>query len=132
MKTTRKVQFHSAAPEIKYHQKKYIFQGHQAKSRHLFNLDHEWLKENVRTHEPDFYRKLYQTKFRGDDTKTFQIFGVPIGYAKITGKLQFHPAAPVIKYHQKIPNSCCLSSLASAFHCINDNRDKPNLVNSIE
>ena len=30
------------------------------------------------TREPDFYRKLYQTKFMGDDTKTFQIFGVPI------------------------------------------------------
>ena len=37
--------------------KKYIFQGHQAKSRRWFNLDHEWLKENLRTHEPDFYRK---------------------------------------------------------------------------
>ena len=44
--------------------------------------------------------KMYQTKFRGDDTKTFQIFGVPIGNAKIIIKVQFHPVAPVIKYHQ--------------------------------
>ena len=43
--------------------------------------------------EIDFYRKFYQTKFRGDDTKTFQIFGVPIGNAKITRKVQFHPVA---------------------------------------
>ena len=41
----------------------------------------------------------------GDDTKTFQIFGVPIGNAKITRKVQFRPEAPVIKYRQKTSNS---------------------------
>ena len=75
---------------------------------------------------------MFQTKFRGDDTKTYQVFGVTIGNAKITSKVQFHPAAPVIKYHQKTSNSCSLSSLASAFHCISDNRALPALVNSIE
>ena len=75
------------------------------------------------TREPDFYRKMYRTKFRGDGTKIYQIFGVPIGNAKITRKLQFHPAAPVVKYHQNTSNSCCLSSLASAFHYYGDNRD---------
>ena len=48
------------------------------------------------TCEPDLYGKLYQTKFRVDYKKTFQIFGAPIGNAKITRKVQFHPAAPVI------------------------------------
>ena len=38
----------------------------------------------------------------------------------------------MIKYHQKTYNSCCLSSLSSAFHCINDNRAVLALVNSIE
>ena len=84
------------------------------------------------THEPYFYRKLYQTKFRDDDTKTFNIFGVPIDNTKITRKVQFHPAVPVVKYHQKTYNSCCLISLASDFHCINDNRAVPELVNIIE
>ena len=70
--------------------------------------------------------------FRGDDTKTYQIFGIPIGNTKTTRKVQFHPAEPVIKYHQKSSNSCCLSSLASAFNCFGDNRDVPALVNSIE
>ena len=56
------------------------------------------------TCEPYFYRKVYTTKFRGDDTKTFQIFGVSTGNAKITRKVQFHPSASVIKYHQKRPN----------------------------
>ena len=50
-------------------------------------LDHEWLEENFRTREPDFYRKLYQTKFRGDDTKTYQISGGLIGNSKITRKV---------------------------------------------
>ena len=84
------------------------------------------------TRELDFYRKLCQTKFKGDDTETFQIFGVPIGNSKITRKVQFHPAAPVMKYHQNTYNSCCLISLASSFHFINDNRAVPGLVNSIE
>ena len=84
------------------------------------------------TREPDFYRKLYQTKFRGDDTKTYQIFGVPIGNAKMKINAQFHPAAPLIKYHQKTYNSFCLSSLESYFHCIVDNMDVSAIVNCIE
>ena len=75
---------------------------------------------------------MYQNKFRGDDTKTFQIFGVLIGNAKITRKLKFQPASPLIKYYQNTSNNCCLSSLESAFHCINDNSDVPDLVNIVE
>ena len=75
---------------------------------------------------------MYQTKNRGDDTKTFQIFGVPIGNTKITREVQFHLAATVMKYHQNTYNSCCLSILESAFHCINENRSVIDLVNSIE
>ena len=84
------------------------------------------------TCEPDFYIELYQTKFRRDDTKIFQIFGLPIGNTKITRKVQFHLAAPVMKYLQKTYNSCCLISLVSSCHCINDKRDVLDLVNSIE
>ena len=111
---------------------KYNFQVQSARSRRWFYPDNEWLKKNFITREPDFYGKLYQTKFRGDDTKTFQIFGVPIGNEKITRKVQFHPAAPLIKYNKKTSNSCFLSGLAYAFHCINGNRAIPDLVNSIE
>ena len=84
------------------------------------------------TREPYFYKTIYQNKFRGDDTKTYKIFGVPIGNAKRTRKVQFHPESPVIKYHQKTSNSCCLRSLASDFHCICDNRAVPDLLNIIE
>ena len=38
----------------------------------------------------------------------------------------------MIKYHKKTSNSYCLSNLASAFTCINDNRAVLVLVNSIE
>ena len=68
----------------------------------------------------------------GDDTKIDQIFGVSIDSTKITRKVQFDTAAPLIKYHQNTSNSCCLIVLASTFHCINDNRDVTTLVNSIE
>ena len=74
----------------------------------------------------------YQTKFKGDDTKTYQIFCVPIGNTKITRNVQFHPAAPPIKYHQKTYNSCCLSSLESDFHYIGEYRALPDLVYLIE
>ena len=83
------------------------------------------------TCKTDFYRKMYQTKLRGDDSKIFQIFGVPIGNAEITRKVKFHPAAPVMVYHQKASNSCFLSSLASEFHRINDNRAVHALANII-
>ena len=75
---------------------------------------------------------MYETKFRADDTKTYQIFGVPIGNAKMTRKVQFHPAASVIKYHQKTSNSFCLGILTSAVHCIRDARAVTAIVNSIE
>ena len=78
------------------------------------------------------YIKLYQNKFRGDDTKTYQIFGVPIDNEKTTTKVQFHPEAPVITYYQKLYNSCCLGILASAFRFIGDYRYVTALVNFIE
>ena len=45
------------------------------------------------------YIKMYQNKFRGDDTKTYQILGVPIGNMKIRRKVRLHPASAVIFYH---------------------------------
>ena len=47
-------------------------------------------------------------------------------------KIRICTEAPLIKYHQKRSNSCCLSSLASAFLCIGYNRAVSVLVNIIE
>ena len=84
------------------------------------------------TSEPYFYKKMYQANNSVHDTKTYQLFAVPICQSKTTEEIQFHPAAPVLKYHQKSSNSCCFSSLASAFHGIGDNMAVTALVNRIE
>ena len=83
-------------------------------------------------HEPYLYMELYQTKFRHDDTKIFQIFGVSIGDAKIIRKVQFHLAASVMKCLHNSSKSSSLCTLASAFHCTNDKKVALALVNSIE
>ena len=84
------------------------------------------------TREPDFYIKLYETKFRGDTTHDHQKFGVPIGNIRMSKKVTLRTESPLIKYHQKISNICCLISLASAFHCIGDNRAVTALVDRTE
>ena len=84
------------------------------------------------TREPDFYKKLNQTNTRDDDTKTYKLFVVPIGKAKITDEIKFHPEEPVIKYHQRLSNSCCLGRLTSAFQSTGDYRAITALVNIIE
>ena len=37
-----------------------------------------------------------------------------------------------LKYHQKLSKNCCLSSLASAFYIIDDNKAETALSNCIE
>ena len=63
--------------------KQHNFQVQSERTKHSFNIDHEWLKGNFMTCEPDFYVKIYQTKFRCGDKRIYQIFGVPIGNGKL-------------------------------------------------
>ena len=69
--------------DIEEKDKKHVFnfQGKLARAKHWFNIDHEWPKENFMTCEPDFYKKLYQNKFRGDKKHDYKQFGVLIGNA---------------------------------------------------
>ena len=53
----------------------------------------------------------------------------PISNAKITENIVFCPELPVLEFHQNISNSCCLSSLASDFHIIENNRVLNALMN---
>ena len=48
------------------------------------------------------------------------------------GKIKFHSKAPVIKYRQESLNSCCLSSLASAFDSINQTKADNTILVRIE
>ena len=76
------------------------FQGKSARTKHWFDLDNEWLKENVITGETDFYKNMYQDKFKGDTTHDYQIIGVPIGNAKMTKNVQLHTEAPLINFQK--------------------------------
>ena len=40
----------------KYNTKIFNLQGKLSRTKHWFDLDHDWLKENSMTREPDFYK----------------------------------------------------------------------------
>ena len=111
--------------------KKYNFQGKSERSIGWFDLDQEWLEEKFRTCELYFYENFIKIILDVQEKKTYPLFVVPIGNAKIN-KLVFHPESPVLKYHQKSSNSCCLRSSASDFHSIGDNRAKTSLADRIK
>ena len=66
--------------------RKYNFQGQSAILIRWFDLDQEWSEEKFSTHEPDFYKKIYQTNIRGQDMKIYQLFVVTIGNTKVKEK----------------------------------------------
>ena len=70
-------------------------------------------------------------RFTPELIKTYPLFLVQIGNEK-NRKIVFHPEATVIKYHQNLSNSFCLSSLSPAFHSIGDNRAATEPENCIE
>ena len=39
---------------------KFKFQAQSARSQHWFDINFDWLEFNFSTHEPDFYKKLFQ------------------------------------------------------------------------
>ena len=65
-----------------------------------------------------FYKKLFGSHYDNQDKDTFKKFQVPIGNGKVVKSFMFHKDAPIISYCQKMLNSCCFSSLASAFASI--------------
>ena len=101
---------------------KFRFQGQSGRSRLWFDLDLDWIDINFSTREPDFYRKLFQNNDNEQEADSFRIFEVPIGNAKVVKSFVFHKDAPILSYCQKSLNSCCFSSLASAFASINQSK----------
>ena len=98
---------------------KFKFQCQSGRSLLWFDLDLDWININFSTREPGFYKKLFQSHDNEQDTNTFRTFQVQIGNAKVVKSFVFHEDAPIISYFQKTLNSCCFSSLASAFASIN-------------
>ena len=90
----------------------------KARSQLWFDLDLDWIDINFSTPEPDLYGKLFQSHDNKQDKDTFKTFQVPIGNAKVVKSFMFQKDAPIISYCQKTLNSCCFSSLESAFASI--------------
>ena len=65
---------------------KFKFQGQSSRSYCWFGLDCDWIEENFRTREPDFYKKIYQRHDEIQDTNTFKMFEVPLLNSKCEGK----------------------------------------------
>ena len=84
----------------------------------MSDLDLYWIEVNCITHEPDFYRKIFQSHYNTQDANIFKIFQVPLGNSKCVESFKFHSDAPMLKYRQKLLNICCFSSLASDFASI--------------
>ena len=61
---------------------KYLFQGHSARSKNWFDLDIEWVKENIITREHQFYKRLFQTNIEVQSGIKYPIFPVTIGNEK--------------------------------------------------
>ena len=100
---------------------KFKFQGQSARSQLWFDLNLDWIDINFSTCEPDFYKELFQSHDNKQDKDKFKTFQVPIGNAKVVKSFMYKEHASVIRFFQKILNSCCFSSLASAFASIKKN-----------
>ena len=68
---------------------KFKFQGQSARSQRWFDLDFGWIKVNFITHEPDLYRRIFQSRDNTQDTNTSKIFQTPMGNSKSVKTLSF-------------------------------------------
>ena len=98
---------------------------------HWFDINNEWLEENIMTCETSLNKIILQTNIRGHDTKIDKLFVVPIGNAKILENIVFHPSSAVLDFLQKTSNSF-FCSLSSPFHIIDGNRSITSLVHCIK
>ena len=92
----------------------YQFQGKSARLQYWFNLYPEWIEYKFMTREAEFFKRLHLKHIPGLKNKYSFTFSVPIGTAKKT-QVQFQSDTPTMAYRQHEQDSCCFSSLASAF-----------------
>ena len=60
---------------------KFKFQGQYAGSQCWFDFDFDWIEENFSTHEPNFYKEIFQRHDETKDKNKFTMFLFPIGNA---------------------------------------------------
>ena len=80
--------------------KNYYFQGQSARSGRWFNIDHDWLEETFMTCEPHFFKNSLLNNLGLMIQKHMKYLEYQLVMQK-QQKVQFHLAAPVIRYHQK-------------------------------
>ena len=97
---------------------KFKFQGLSARSQRWFDLDFDCIEVNFSTHDPDLYKRIFQSHDNSQDKNIFESFQVLIGNSKCVEIFKFHNGAPILKYCQKSLNSCCFIILASSFASI--------------
>ena len=54
-----------------------------ARSQLWFDLDLDWIDKNFTTHEPDFYKKLFQSHENKQDEDTFKNFKFQLEMQKL-------------------------------------------------
>ena len=91
---------------------KFKFHGQSARLQHCFGLDFDWIEEHFITHEPGFYKTIYQIYDETNDINTFKTFVVPISNAKNVKEMEFSTDDLILKYCQNTLNSCCFRGLA--------------------
>ena len=85
---------------------KFKFQGQSARSQRWFDIDFVYIEVNLSTHEPDLYKKTFQSHGDTQYINTFKFFQVPIGNSKCVESFKFQNDAPILKYCQKSLNRC--------------------------
>ena len=79
---------------------KFKVQGQSARSHRWIDLGFDFIEETFRTHEPDFYRKIYQRHAKTQDKNTFKMFEFPIRNTKCVEEMRFRSKAQMLKYCQ--------------------------------
>ena len=109
-----------------------MFQGQSARPKHWFDLDIEWAEEIFSTREPRFYKRLFIINIEGQSGITYPLFTVPIRNEKEIGEIEYNFQDPLVVYHKNASNTCCFSSLTSAFTASGERNSAREIVMIIE
>ena len=80
--------------------RKYLFQGKSARSKHWFDIDIEWIEENLSAREPQFYKRCFQRNIQGSYGSKYPTFPVTIVNAKETGEVEYYRKVTLVEYHK--------------------------------
>ena len=90
------------------------------------------LKKISLQEKPHFYKRLFQSKTKGQSGSKYSTFPVTIGNEKGTGEIEYYPKDPLVEYHQNYSNVYCFSSLASAFTLAGKKNSAKDIAAQIE